>query len=128
MNIDCYLFEGCGAEQDLRKNIQALTVEKMRAEINFNVIDDTKAIALGLTGSPRYLSMVRRYSHKERRGSHEGCSVMSLEGSPMNSRWRQLGWQSENTNICNHSYTVISYTKQSAIALLHQMKEEVSVR
>ena len=53
MNIDCYLIEGSGAEQDLRKNIaQALTIEKMRAEINFNVIDDTKAIALGLSGSP----------------------------------------------------------------------------
>jgi hypothetical protein len=53
MHIDCYLFEGCGAEQDLRKNIaQALVIEKVKAEVNFNIIDDKKAVALGLSGSP----------------------------------------------------------------------------
>lgn len=53
MNIDCYLFEGCGAEQDLRKNIaQALVIEKVKAEVNFNIIDDERAIALGISGSP----------------------------------------------------------------------------
>jgi hypothetical protein len=53
MHIDCYLFEGCGAEQDLRKNIaQALVIEKVKAEVNLNIIDDKKAIALGLSGSP----------------------------------------------------------------------------
>ena len=53
MHIDCYLFEGCGAEQDLRKNIaQALVIEEVKAEVNFNIIDDKKAVALGLPGSP----------------------------------------------------------------------------
>jgi hypothetical protein len=53
MHIDCYLFEGCGSEQALRENIaQALVIEKVKAEVNFNIIDDKKAIALGLSGSP----------------------------------------------------------------------------
>lgn len=53
MNIDCYLSHGCGSEKALRGNItRALAVEKVEAEVNFNVIDDEKAIALGLSGSP----------------------------------------------------------------------------
>jgi uncharacterized protein YcfL len=53
MHIDCYLFEGCGSEQALRENItQALVIEKVKAEVNFNIIDDKKAIALKLSGSP----------------------------------------------------------------------------
>jgi hypothetical protein len=53
MKIDCYLFDGCSAEQDLRKNIaQALVIEEVKAEVNFNIIDDKKAVALGLSGSP----------------------------------------------------------------------------
>ena len=53
MNIDCYLSHGCGSEKDLRGNItRALAVEKVEAEVNSNVIDDEKAIALGLSGSP----------------------------------------------------------------------------
>ena len=51
--IDCYLFDGCGAEQDLRKNIaQSLAVEQLRAEVSYHVIDDNKAASLGLSGSP----------------------------------------------------------------------------
>ena len=53
MNIDCYLSHGCGAEEALRENItQALIIEKVKAEVNFNIIDDERAIALGISGSP----------------------------------------------------------------------------
>ena len=53
MKIDCYLSAGCGSEEALRANItRALAIEKITAEVNFNRIDDTKAMALGLTGSP----------------------------------------------------------------------------
>jgi hypothetical protein len=53
MNIDCYLSHGCGSEEALRKNIaQALSVEKVEAEVNYHKIDDEKAIAIGLSGSP----------------------------------------------------------------------------
>jgi hypothetical protein len=53
MKIDCYLFEGCGAEHDLRENItRALAIEKVKAEVNYHKIDDKKAIALRLSGSP----------------------------------------------------------------------------
>ena len=53
MKIDCYMSHGCGSEEALRKNItQALVIEKVKAEVNFNIIDDEKAVALGLSGSP----------------------------------------------------------------------------
>ncbi len=52
-NIDCYLSAGCGSEEALRANIaRALAVEKAEAEVNFHRIDDARAAALGLTGSP----------------------------------------------------------------------------
>jgi hypothetical protein len=53
MNIDCYLFQGCGSEEALRENIaQAIAIEKAKAEVNYHKIDDEKALALGLSGSP----------------------------------------------------------------------------
>ena len=53
MKIDCYLSPECGAEEALRTNItQALTVEKVEAQVDFHRIDDQKAVALGLSGSP----------------------------------------------------------------------------
>ncbi len=53
MKIDCYLSHGCGAEESLRRNItQALAIEKVEAEVAYNKIDDERAIALGLSGSP----------------------------------------------------------------------------
>ena len=53
MNIDCYLSDGCASEDALCKNIiQALVSEKVEADVTFNLIDDEKAIALGLSGSP----------------------------------------------------------------------------
>lgn len=53
MIIDCYLFDGCGAEQALRNNIaQALADERVEAQVNYNIIDDKRAVALGLSGSP----------------------------------------------------------------------------
>ncbi len=53
MKIDCYLSPGCGSEEALRENItRALVIEKIEAEVNFHRVDDAKAVALGLTGSP----------------------------------------------------------------------------
>jgi hypothetical protein len=53
MKIDCYLSPGCGSEEALRENIaRALTIEKVEAKVNFHRIDDARAVALGLTGSP----------------------------------------------------------------------------
>ena len=53
MNIDCYLFEGCGSEEALRENISlALAIEKVQAQVNYHKIDDEEALALGLSGSP----------------------------------------------------------------------------
>ncbi len=53
IKIDCYLSPGCGSEEALRANIaRALAMEKVEARVNFHRIDDTKAAALGLTGSP----------------------------------------------------------------------------
>jgi len=47
------LSPGCGSEEALRENItQALAIEKVRAEVNYHRIDDEKAVALGLSGSP----------------------------------------------------------------------------
>ncbi len=53
MNIDCYMSKGCGSEEALRQNISlALAGEEAEASVNFHRIDDAKAAALGLTGSP----------------------------------------------------------------------------
>ena len=53
MKIDCYVSEKCGSEKALRKNIrEALTLEGVEVEVNISVIDDVKAVSLGLRGSP----------------------------------------------------------------------------
>jgi hypothetical protein len=53
MKIDCYMSKDCGSEEALRQNISlALAAEKVEARVNFHRIDDAKAAALGLTGSP----------------------------------------------------------------------------
>lgn len=53
MKIDCYLSSGCVSEEALRENItRALAIEKTEAVLSIHRIDDDKAIALGLTGSP----------------------------------------------------------------------------
>ena len=53
MKIDCYLSPECASEEALRENIsRALAAEKVRADVNFHRIDDDKAVALGLSGSP----------------------------------------------------------------------------
>ncbi len=53
MKIDCYLSPECGSEEALRANItRALALEKVDATVNFHRIDDEKAVALGLSGSP----------------------------------------------------------------------------
>ena len=53
MRIDCYLSPECASEEVLRKNItRALAIEKVEAELSLHRIDDNKAMALGVTGSP----------------------------------------------------------------------------
>ena len=53
MRIDCYLSPGCASQEALQTNItQALEIEKVGAELTFHRIDDNKAFALGVTGSP----------------------------------------------------------------------------
>ncbi|OGP89039.1 MAG: hypothetical protein A2031_01840 [Deltaproteobacteria bacterium RBG_19FT_COMBO_43_11] len=53
MKIDCYFSPECASEEALRENItRALAIEKLEAELSIHRIDDEKAIALGLTGSP----------------------------------------------------------------------------
>jgi hypothetical protein len=53
MKIDCYLSPECPTEEALRENItRALAIEKVAAELSLHRIDDDKAMALGLTGSP----------------------------------------------------------------------------
>ena len=53
MKIECYLSPECGSEESLRENItHALAIEKIEAEVNVHRIDDKKAVALGLSGSP----------------------------------------------------------------------------
>jgi Hg(II)-responsive transcriptional regulator len=51
--VDCYMSQGCGSENALRKNIsRALATENVEAKVSFHRIGDAKATALGLTGSP----------------------------------------------------------------------------
>ncbi len=53
VKIDCYLSPECGSETALQENIRrALAMEKVEAEITLRRIDDNKALALGMTGSP----------------------------------------------------------------------------
>lgn len=56
MMIDCYMSFGCGSEEDLRDNIsKALTLERVKAEVNFYRITDDEADIKGLKGSPSVL-------------------------------------------------------------------------
>ncbi len=53
MKIKCYLSPECASEEALMENIkQALALEKVEADLSLHRIDDDKAMALGLTGSP----------------------------------------------------------------------------
>lgn len=53
MNIECYLSPECGSEGALRENItRALAAENVEATVTFFRIDDEKAVALELSGSP----------------------------------------------------------------------------
>ncbi len=53
MKIDCYVAEKCGSKDTLQKNIvESLKLEGIEAEVKISVIDDAKADALGLKGSP----------------------------------------------------------------------------
>jgi hypothetical protein len=53
LKVDCYMSQGCGSEDALRKSIYAACAgEKVEAIVNFRRIDDEEAAALGLTGSP----------------------------------------------------------------------------
>jgi len=53
MRIDCYLVLQNVLEEALRENIKrALAIEKVEADVSLNRIDDNKAMALGVSGSP----------------------------------------------------------------------------
>jgi hypothetical protein len=53
MKIDCYLSQGCASGDALKINIEdALRNEGIEAEVIFHRIDDTRALSLGLSGSP----------------------------------------------------------------------------
>lgn len=53
MIIDCYLSFVCSSEGTLRENIaQALSLEKIEAQVNFYRVHDEQAEALGISGSP----------------------------------------------------------------------------
>jgi hypothetical protein len=53
MKIDCYLSPECASEAALQENInRALAAEKVKADVCFHRIDDDKAVALRLSGSP----------------------------------------------------------------------------
>ncbi len=53
MRIGCYLSPECASEEPLRENIKkALDIEKIEADVNLTRIDDNKAVALGVSGSP----------------------------------------------------------------------------
>jgi hypothetical protein len=53
MRIDCYLSRECVSEEALRENIKrALAIENAEADLSFHRIDDSKAMPLGVTGSP----------------------------------------------------------------------------
>jgi hypothetical protein len=53
MKIDCYLSPECPSEEALWENIKrALAIEKVEAALRFHRIDDGKALALAMTGSP----------------------------------------------------------------------------
>jgi predicted thioredoxin/glutaredoxin len=53
MRIDCYLYPECASEETLLENIKrALAIEKIEANLSLTRIDDNKAMALGVTGSP----------------------------------------------------------------------------
>jgi len=53
MKIDCYLSPECASEEALKENItRALAIEKVEAKLSLHRIDDNKAMALGVTGSP----------------------------------------------------------------------------
>jgi hypothetical protein len=53
MKINCYLSPECASEEALRQNTTAaLAIEKIEAELSIHRIDDIKAMALGVTGSP----------------------------------------------------------------------------
>lgn len=53
MRIDCYVSPECASKEALLENIkQALAIEKVEADVSLHRIDNDKAMALGVTGSP----------------------------------------------------------------------------
>ena len=53
MRIDCYLSPECASEEALRENInRALAIEKVEVDVSLQRIDDNRAMALGVSGSP----------------------------------------------------------------------------
>jgi len=53
MRIDCICLQNVPRKKALRENIKrALAIEKVEADVSLNRIDDNKAMALGVSGSP----------------------------------------------------------------------------
>ena len=53
MKIECFLSPECASEEALRENIsRALAAGKIKLDVMVTRIDETKALALGLSGSP----------------------------------------------------------------------------
>jgi len=53
VKIDCYVSQGCTSEEALKENIaRALEAEKAHAEVVIHRIDNARASAMNLSGSP----------------------------------------------------------------------------
>jgi hypothetical protein len=53
MRIDCYLSPECASEEAIRENIKrAEAIDKVEADESLQRIDDNRAMALGVSGSP----------------------------------------------------------------------------
>jgi len=53
MRIECFLSQGCASREALEANIkEALSLEGVQAQLNFQVIGEDEARRLGIPGSP----------------------------------------------------------------------------
>ncbi len=53
LTIDCYLSQGCQSEEALKMSIAtALERDGIKADVNFQRLNDDEASSLGLSGSP----------------------------------------------------------------------------
>lgn len=103
MKIDCYLFEGCGSEEALRKNIvMRWQANRFRPRFGITRLMMKRPLPLDFPGLLRSFSMEKSCNLKGRQGSPEGRLSMSPGGSPTPLQLRQFGLLSERANIGNH--------------------------